>query len=152
MVDISTIGCTLDASIYILKMHFLCGPSSSFGWWTKHLGPFLSRGWVDGTWRWLATNGFEGTYHPMHHGRIFHVDDSLEKCMNMQANYVQVVVDSFNERFLDFLVFNASKLFSPKYFPIEDETHINMCEQWLKRLTLKFKLSKVQRMQAKVNC
>jgi hypothetical protein len=30
MVDISSIGCTLDASIYILKRHFLCGPSSSF--------------------------------------------------------------------------------------------------------------------------
>jgi hypothetical protein len=49
--------------------------------------------------------------------------------MNMQASYVQVVEDSLNERFLDFLVFNASKLFSPKYFPIEEETHINMCEQ-----------------------
>jgi hypothetical protein len=49
--------------------------------------------------------------------------------MNMQASYVQVVEDSLNERFLDFLVFNASKLFSPKYFPIEEETHINMYEQ-----------------------
>jgi hypothetical protein len=49
MVDISTIGCTLDASIYILKRHFLCGPNSNFGWWTKHLKPFLSRRWVDGT-------------------------------------------------------------------------------------------------------
>jgi hypothetical protein len=93
----------------------------------------------------LATNGFEGTYHPMHHGRILHRYDSLEKCMNMEASYVQVVEDSFNESFLDFLVFNASKLFSPKYFPIEEETHINMCEQWLKRLTLKFKISKVQK-------
>jgi hypothetical protein len=74
-------------------------------------------------------HGFENTYHPMHHGRIFHRDDSLEKCMNMQANYVHVVVDSLKERFLDFLVFNAYKLFSPKYFPIEEETHINMCEQ-----------------------
>ncbi len=46
--------------------------------------------------------------------------------MNMQKNYVQVVVDSLNERFLEFLVFIASKLFSPKYFPIEEETHINI--------------------------
>jgi hypothetical protein len=58
---------------------------------------------------------------------------------------VQVVVDSLNERFLDLLVFNASKLFSTKYFPIEEETYINMCEQWSKRFTLKFKLSKVQK-------
>jgi hypothetical protein len=26
--------------------------------------------------------------HTVHHRRIFHRDDSLEKCMNMQANYL----------------------------------------------------------------
>jgi hypothetical protein len=129
MVDISIIGCTLDASIYILKRHFLCGPSSKFWLMDKTFGTiFIKR---MGSWylKMVGNNGFEGTYHPMHHGRIFHRDDSLEKCMNMQANYLQIVVDSLNERFLDILVFTASKLFSPKYFPVEEETHINMCEQ-----------------------
>ncbi len=48
MVDISTIGCTFDASNSILRTHFLCGLSSNFGRLTKHLRPFLSKGWVDG--------------------------------------------------------------------------------------------------------
>jgi hypothetical protein len=33
-------------------------------------------------------------------------------------------VDNFNERFLDLPMFNASKLFSPKYYPIEEETMV----------------------------
>ncbi len=48
MADISTIGCTLNASISFLKRHFLCSPNPNFGQSTKHLKPFLSNGWVDG--------------------------------------------------------------------------------------------------------
>jgi hypothetical protein len=40
---------------------------------------------------------------------------------------VQAIVDNFNEKFHD-LVFNASELFSPKYYPIEENTHFNMWE------------------------
>ncbi len=55
--------------------------------------------------------------------------------------YVQAIMDNFNEKFRD-LVFNASELFSPKYYPIEEDTLFNMWEQWLKKLTSKFKLLK----------
>jgi hypothetical protein len=50
---------------------------------------------------------------PMHHGRIFDKNDSLEKCMSMG---VEVVVASFNERFHNLFVFHSSKLFDPKYY------------------------------------
>ena len=40
--------------------------------------------------------------------------------------YVQAVVDSLNERSLDLLVFNASKLFIPKYYPSDVEVHMTM--------------------------
>jgi hypothetical protein len=55
--------------------------------------------------------------------------------MSMGGDYVQVVVDSLNDLF----VFNASRVSSPKYYPTEEETCISMCEQWLERLTSKFK-------------
>jgi hypothetical protein len=61
--------------------------------------------------------------------------------MSMGVDYVQVVVDSLNDLF----VFNASNLLSPKYYPIEEETCINMCEQWLEKLTSKFKFVEAQR-------
>jgi hypothetical protein len=67
MVDISTIGCTLNASISILRTHFLCGPSSNFGQLTKHLRSFLSKGWVESVLKWGATNGCKNTYHPTVH-------------------------------------------------------------------------------------
>lgn len=31
-----------------------------------------------------ATNGLQATCYPMHHGRIFNKDDSLEECMSKQ--------------------------------------------------------------------
>ncbi len=68
--------------------------------------------------------------------------------MSMGVEYVQVVVDSLNDLF----VFHASNLLSPKYYPTEEETCINMCEQWLEMLTSKFKFLEAQRMQAKVKC
>jgi hypothetical protein len=34
---------------------------------TKHLKPFLSKGWVDGAFKWGATNGLKNTYHPTVH-------------------------------------------------------------------------------------
>jgi Asp-tRNA(Asn)/Glu-tRNA(Gln) amidotransferase B subunit len=52
MVDISAIGCTLNASISFLKRHFLYSPYPNLGQFTKHLRPFLSNGWVDGPLRW----------------------------------------------------------------------------------------------------
>ncbi len=65
---------------------------------------------------------------PMHHGRIIDKSDSLEECMNMGSNYVQVVVNNFNEKFPNLPMYNAYKLFNPKYYSIEKETCINMCE------------------------
>jgi hypothetical protein len=65
---------------------------------------------------------------PMHHGRIFDKNDSLEECMSMGVDYVQVVVDSFNERFCNLFVFHSSKLFSPKYYQTKEKIHINMCD------------------------
>ncbi len=43
LVNISAIGCTLDASISILKDTF-CGLGPNFDKLTKKLGPFLSKG------------------------------------------------------------------------------------------------------------
>ncbi len=75
-----------------------------------------------------ATNDLKGTHHPMHHGRIIDKNDSQEECMNMGSNYVQVVVNNFNEKFPNLPMYNAHKLFNPKYYSIEEMTCINMCE------------------------
>jgi hypothetical protein len=55
MVDISTIECTLDASIstFVVWPQFKCWSV------TKHLGPFLSKRWVDGVLRWGQQMAFK---------------------------------------------------------------------------------------------
>jgi hypothetical protein len=45
-----------------------------------------------------VTNDLKSTYHPMHHGRIIDKIDSLEECMNTGSNYVQAIVNNFNEK------------------------------------------------------
>ncbi len=79
----------------------------------------------------------------MHYGRIFLIQKQQTRKEHEDEGklYVQAIVDNFNEKFHD-LVFNASELFSPKYYPIEENTHFNMWEQWLEKLTSKFKLLK----------
>ena len=62
----------------------------------------------------------------------------------MGAMYVQPIVDSLNEKFHDLPVFNASKLFSPKYYPSDEEVRITMSEQWLERLIIKFRFTAVE--------
>jgi hypothetical protein len=64
----------------------------------------------------------------MHHGRIFDKNDSLEECMSKGVDYVQIIIDSLNEKFRNLLMFHSFKLFSPKYYRIEEKTHINMCD------------------------
>ena len=58
--------------------------------------------------------------------------------VNTFNSYAQVVVDSLSKRFHDLHVLNVSQLFSPKYYPIDEEVRITMSEQWLERLIIKF--------------
>ena len=129
LVDISTIGSTLDSSISILKRHSLCDQSLNFKRSTMNLGPLLSQSWVDGVWRWRAINVVEGTYLPMHHGWDLDWEDTLEECKIMGAMYVRVIVDSLNKTWFPSLhVSNTSKLVS------DEEVFMSVLEQWLETL------------------
>ena len=52
-------------------------------------------------------------------------------------------MNSLNERILNLLVFNTSKLFSPRYYP-SDEVHITISQQGLERLIINFGLMAVE--------
>jgi hypothetical protein len=77
----------------------------------------------------IANDDVEGMYHPMYHGQIFNREATLEECKMMGAMYVQASVDTLNKRFPGLLVFNTSKLFSPKYYPSDEELRITMLEK-----------------------
>jgi hypothetical protein len=63
---------------------------------------------------------------PMHHGRIIDKNDSLEECMNMGSNYVQVVVNNFNENFLIFLCLMHTSCLTPSIIQLK-KRHVSMC-------------------------
>ena len=70
----------------------------------------------------------------MHHGRIFHWEDTPKECMMMGAIYVQTIVDRLKGKIHHLHVFNTSKLFNPKYYQSDDKVRIITSEKWLKRL------------------
>jgi len=77
----------------------------------------------------------EGT----HHGPIFDWEVMSQERKIMGVEYMQVVLDNLNERFPTNLhIFNASSSFLVHSW--SNEQALNMLEQWLEKLTLKFKL------------
>jgi len=51
---------------------------------------------------------------------VFNWNDSLEKMKAMVTEHVQGVIDNLNKQFFDLPIFNVSKLFSLKYYPIDN--------------------------------
>ena len=62
--------------------------------------------------------------------------------MLLGAIHVQRVVHALNDRFLNFLVFEIAKLFSPRNFSRNDSDQITNTKLWLERILLKFQYTK----------
>jgi hypothetical protein len=62
--------------------------------------------------------------------------NELQQCILMDASYVQRVVQALNDYFLDLLVFNVAKLFSPRNYPSDDSEWITNTTLWLERMIL----------------
>ena len=48
-----------------------------------------------------------------------HIEGTQESCQQLTKGYIDSLINSLNERFLDLHVFNATKLLSPCYYPKE---------------------------------
>ena len=68
---------------------------------------------------------------------------SLEDCIILGRLYVQNVIHSLNDGFPDLPIFNASRLFSPKHYPMDALDQGNLTEQWLNQLVTHFKWSSI---------
>ena len=54
----------------------------------------------------------------MFHGNV--ENGSLDECIGIGKDFVQHVIDAFNNRFPDVTFFNVVKLFNPSSYPIEE--------------------------------
>jgi hypothetical protein len=68
--------------------------------------------------------------------------NELKQCILLGALYVQRVVHTLNDRFPNLLVFNATKLFSPRNNPSDDNDQITNTKLWLERILLSFNTQK----------
>ena len=65
-----------------------------------------------------------------------HINGSLDICIQLTRNYVQVLIESFNSRFPYLHRFNAIRLFSPCHYPSDLYVRETNAKQWLERLFL----------------
>jgi hypothetical protein len=60
-----------------------------------------------------------------------HGPNELQQCMLSGASYVQRVVYVLNDHFPYLMVFNATKLFSPRNYSSDDSDQITNTKLWL---------------------
>ena len=66
------------------------------------------------------------------------IEGTQESFQQLIEGYIESLIDSLNERFLDLHLFNATKLFSPCYYPKERHNLEKNSERWIFKLFLAF--------------
>jgi hypothetical protein len=135
-VDITSIASSIDVTISLLRRQYL---GINFGRTSRFLGKFLREAVPTGQITYIDRYGVEKV-HTFHYGSMpgCQVEGSLEQCMMLGAQYVQKIIDSFNDHFPDLSIFNTASLFRPKHYPLDDLDRGQITEMWLARLVLHF--------------
>ena len=68
--------------------------------------------------------------------------NELQQRILLGASYVQMVVHTLNDRFLNLPIFNAANFFNPRNYPNNDSNRSTNTELWLERMLLKFQYTK----------
>ena len=59
---------------------------------------------------------------------------TLLECKLIAAEYILKIINALNERFPDLPIFNATKLFNPKYYLTDEEDRTRVENVWLEML------------------
>jgi hypothetical protein len=115
LVDITSIASTIDVTISLFRRHYL---DVSFGLTTKHLEKFLREVVPNGQILYVDSFGCE-KMHIVHYDSMPECDvgGSLEACIMLGRQYVQKIIDSFNDRFSDLSIFNAAGFLARSTIP-----------------------------------
>jgi hypothetical protein len=139
LVDITNIAFAIDVTINLLQIHYL---DVSFGTTIKYLGIFL-RNMVP-TGEILYVDRFRcEKMHTLHYDSMsgYDVRGSLDDCITLGRLCVQKIIASLNDRFSNLPIFNVTRLFSPKHYPMDALDRSTLTKQWLNRLVTHFKWS-----------
>ena len=125
-VDITSIASTVDVIITLLRRQYLIG---EFRRTSKYLGKFLQDVVPTGQVLYIDRYGVEKVHNLRYESMLgYNVEGTLEQCKILGASYVQKVIDSLNNRFLDLPIFTSAKLFNPKHYPLDDHDRGQLTE------------------------
>ncbi|MCO5573711.1 hypothetical protein L7F22_027485 [Adiantum nelumboides] len=144
-VDIASISAFIEVTLSSLRRKFL---EDDFGKGTKFLKKFMSDT-EDCSLRHVNESGVEFVHsllyetipgkdkdnEPLDRG-----SGDVESCKQLAINFVQKVIECINERFPDVYFLNATKLFSPQFYPKDAKRSKSSGERekkvsaWLSRL------------------
>ncbi|MCO5569033.1 hypothetical protein L7F22_022739 [Adiantum nelumboides] len=144
-VDIACISAYIEVTMSSLRRKFL---EEDFGKSTKYLKQFMTD--VE-TGSWIYTNESGEVYiHELEYAKIPGKDKrgmfidcgdgDVESCKQLARSFVQTLIDCLNERFPDVYFLNATKLFSPQFYPKDakrskcSEEREKKANDWLNRL------------------
>ncbi|MCO5591377.1 hypothetical protein L7F22_045360 [Adiantum nelumboides] len=144
-VDIACISAYIEVTMSSLRRKFL---EEDFGKGTKYLKQFMAD--VE-TGSWIYTNESGEVYiHELEYAKIPGKDKrgmfidcgdgDVESSKQLARSFVQTLIDCLNERFPDVYFLNATKLFSPQFYPKDakrskcSEEREKKANDWLNRL------------------
>ncbi|MCO5592067.1 hypothetical protein L7F22_046061 [Adiantum nelumboides] len=143
-VDITEIAIALDVVIELFQKRYLHQP---FGYGSKSLRSFLN-GSKDGVICYLDENGqayrhalqMKGLPMKIGNGETVERESgkTLEGCTDLAMKFVQKIIEGLNDRFRDLPLFNAAKLFAPKYYHRELTVRENINRTFLDRICKRF--------------
>jgi hypothetical protein len=96
LVDLTSIGSSLDVYLFILCRLFLSAFSPSFGWFSKCQGFFFQKSIVNLKLVYVKKDGVK-IAHQLHDGLICEKPSSLQDYKIMGGKYVQKVTDTLND-------------------------------------------------------
>ncbi|KAH7332329.1 hypothetical protein KP509_20G082300 [Ceratopteris richardii] len=138
-IDITSFSTSIEVCLNTLRKKFL---GDIFAKGTIYLKLFIENAQM-GYLKHVTENGEEYTHTLLYvsmpgkdkNGFPLDIQDgSLNTCIEMAKGFVLKVIDCVNERFPDMYFFNASKLFSPMYYPSEEDERARKAIIWLSRL------------------
>ncbi|KAH7442475.1 hypothetical protein KP509_03G090600 [Ceratopteris richardii] len=123
-IDITSFSTSIEVCLNSLKKKFL---GDIFAKSTTYLKLFIEKAQM-GYLKHVNENGEEYTH------TLLYVSMPSKDKNEMAKDFVLKVIDCINERFPHMYFFNANKLFSPMYYPSEEDERDRKSIIWLSRL------------------
>ncbi|MCO5612069.1 hypothetical protein L7F22_066331 [Adiantum nelumboides] len=135
-VDITDVANALDVVVELFTKRYLGEP---FGYGSKHYKEFMGKVNNNMQMSYVRDNGCV-EIHTLHFLLMPNSSSgsSIDNCIVLAKSFVEMLISGINERFMDFPLFNAAKLFAPTSYEKDICVRGQIHKSYLERLCIKF--------------